>query len=382
MMNWEVESKQSDDEFLDEYVRLVIASETPILPPNEQKIGSVVACWEEIDPGVAHIYCIGGNSNDRSFGEFVVREQLRGHGYEQARFSVELDPEGITKESTWPDVEAKAKRLVQDGNVQLLRNGANNIIAQVQGDHGNYQVEIGRDDPNSQAITTWNCECPWSQHAWQRTRQWKKYEGRVCSHALAAYWKSRTTPLDEEFNPAGPTGPPPQGSPAAMVPPVAPQPQSPGILPQFPMDPSLQPQVNPASVPGQKLPDPTNPIQYPGGTFSSWQFDSDTMWHMGTVPPNSDFENSSMVQLKDEDVGIAEGRSEEHGSGEYRTIPSNSIGETLGVDPSTGWVDVIFPIHDAGPMEPYHIRGWFEPEKLIPRPDLRRPGPFIRRRKR
>lgn len=107
------------------------------------------------------------------------------------------------KNAAWPDVEAKAKRLVQDGKVVLQRNGYNNIVANVQGDHGVYTVEIGRDDPASRAITTWTCGCPWDQYAWGRTRQWKKYEGRVCSHALATFWKSLTTPIDE---------PPPDGA--------------------------------------------------------------------------------------------------------------------------------------------------------------------------
>ena len=84
----------------------------------------------------------------------------------------------------------------------LKSNGTNNVVGQVQGDHGDYQTEIGRDDPNSRAITTWQCECPWDQFAWQRTRQWKKYEGRVCSHVLATYWLSQQLPLDEDAHPA------------------------------------------------------------------------------------------------------------------------------------------------------------------------------------
>lgn len=119
----------------------------------------------------------------------------------------------VQKTAAWPDIMAKAKRLVQSGNVTLLRNGTNNVVAHVIGDHGEYQCEISRDDPNSRAITQWTCECPWDQYAFQRTRQWKKYEGRPCAHVLAAYWKSLATPVDDQ-----PTGPAPGAGPAGLPP--------------------------------------------------------------------------------------------------------------------------------------------------------------------
>jgi hypothetical protein len=106
--------------------------------------------------------------------------------------------EMIQVTASWDDVMSKAKRLILGGGVALHRNGVHNIAATVQGDHGTYQTEIGRDDPNTRVITTWNCSCPWSQFAWDRTRQWKQYEGRTCSHTLAAFWKALATPLDED----------------------------------------------------------------------------------------------------------------------------------------------------------------------------------------
>lgn len=99
-------------------------------------------------------------------------------------------------EAAWADVAAKAKRLVQDGQVTILRNAPHHIMAHVVGDHGEYNLEISRHDPSSQIIEQWNCECPWAQFAFDRTRKWKKLEGRVCSHVLAAYWKAKSTPLD------------------------------------------------------------------------------------------------------------------------------------------------------------------------------------------
>lgn len=99
-------------------------------------------------------------------------------------------------EGKWADVAGKAKRLVQDGAVTILRNAPHHVMAHVRGDHGEYNCEISRHDPQSQIIEQWNCECPWAQFAFDRTRKWKKLEGRVCSHVLAAYWKAKSTPLD------------------------------------------------------------------------------------------------------------------------------------------------------------------------------------------
>lgn len=104
----------------------------------------------------------------------------------------------VERVSTWDDVMQKAKRLILSGQVTLQRNGWNNVVSTVVGDHGQYQVEIGRDDPNSRVITQWTCECPWDQFAFDRTRVWKKYEGRVCSHALATLWSSLGAPLDDD----------------------------------------------------------------------------------------------------------------------------------------------------------------------------------------
>ena len=99
-------------------------------------------------------------------------------------------------QAQWADVAAKAKRLVQDGQVTILRNAPTHIMSHVVGDHGQYNCEISRHDPNSQIIEQWNCECPWAQYAFDRTRKWKKLEGRVCSHVLATFWKAKSTPLD------------------------------------------------------------------------------------------------------------------------------------------------------------------------------------------
>jgi hypothetical protein len=393
---------QDHESWFVDYVREALAEAPAELPPKEQTFGHVTARWHVCEPGIAHIAVEGGTVDDRLLVETVVRSQLEGHGFKQAAYTLswDLGDKKLVKEATWDDIMAKAKRLIQSGDVQILRNGYNIIVGQVQGDHGTYQTEISRDDPNSQAITLWQCECPWDQFAWQRTRQWKKYEGRVCSHVLATYWQAQTMPLDEDSEPGqspeAPQGPPGTVAPGASVPPegseafnpnmkadqaapgsMAPTPppgqapEPPDLLPPYQMNPATQPATNPVSVPGQKPQTPLNPVQYPGGTFSSIH------------TSEQEFVNGMMVSNKQEDVGTLVGRSPEHGAGNQASIPQNSVGEVLGVDPTTGMVNVYFagPQAEAGKMEPHGIVGWFFPQELAVRGDVRAPGPAIQRRR-
>ena len=121
----------------------------------------------------------------------------------------------ILHEAAWTDVAAKAKRLVQEGKVTILRNAPHHVMAHVIGDGTDnngtpdeHDVEISRslDEggmPTSNTIEQWNCTCAWSDFAWDRTRKWKKYEGRPCSHVIATYWKAKSTPLDTTDMPEG-----------------------------------------------------------------------------------------------------------------------------------------------------------------------------------
>lgn len=387
-MAWSVERTVDEDQWTREYIHDVLASRPTYVPPKQLRLGDTTATWFEGEPGVAIIRTAGGSPDDRVLAEAYLREWLRSCGRTQAVFTFYR----LSKVANWDDIMAKAARLLRSGNVTLLRNGAQNIIGHVVGDHGEYTTEISREDPNSATITQWQCECPWDQFAWQRTRQWKKYEGRPCAHVLATYWASQRAPLDEEASPggqmnlfdpgtaqpapqqapvpgAGPSlAPVPQLSiPGVAVPGQQPQPPAPDVLPPYPGSPLVEPVV---SVPGNNPGGPQNPLQWPGGTFSSW--------HFGVT----EFENSDMVRLNADEYGIMEGKSEEHGAGQHKLIPKGSIGEVLGQDPTTGWVDVAFagPQAQAGPMEPYHVRAWIEPGNLTPMPGVKKPGPFIKRR--
>jgi hypothetical protein len=187
----------------------------PTVPlPDTVKIGHGIASWYREPDGRAWIE-LEGHKEDRQYARMILASELEFHGIELFSFNVE-DAQ-LQKTADWNDVMNKAKRINQSGQVMILRNGSQYIVANVQGDHGSYEVEIQRQDPNSRVITGWSCECQWSQYAFDRTRKWKKYESRPCSHVLAAYWKSLGTPLDDggaagdDGMPAGPgqaQGPP------------------------------------------------------------------------------------------------------------------------------------------------------------------------------
>lgn len=150
-MTWTVTKKQSEEEWTKGYLDAVLAS--PPMPARVQRIGTVLVNWQEIDPGIAFVHSSGGTPDDRYLAEQIVVSRLAAHGWDRAIFSFDREH----KTSDWDDIMAKAKRLINSGNVTILRNGYNNVVAHVVGDHGEYQCEIGRDDPDSRAITTWQC---------------------------------------------------------------------------------------------------------------------------------------------------------------------------------------------------------------------------------
>lgn len=109
--------------------------------------------------------------------------------------SVQTTRKAIRKVAAWRDVEMKAKRLKDGGQVVVNNNQPNIITGTVQGDHGTYEVEIWRENPQSASISHWSCGCAWGQYAWGRTRMFKKFEGRPCSHVMAMFWQSRSEPV-------------------------------------------------------------------------------------------------------------------------------------------------------------------------------------------
>jgi hypothetical protein len=165
----------------------------------------------------------------------------------------------------------------------------------------------------------------------------------------------------------------------------------PEVLPPFPMEGQLEPQPPQVSIPGAKPQSPLNPAQWPGGTFSSVQDGWDNTFMREAADPFNPqpegFQNGNMVQIVGTDMGVAEGPDTTNPMhGQYLDIKSNTrgLGEVMGMDelPGVGQVvEVIFPLDKTGELQPYHIRAWLRPDQLQLRPDLRRPGPMIKRRR-
>lgn len=175
-------STQNDDAWFEDYCRIAVASEAPKLPERVQRLGSVQGGWFPTLPGTAHIFATGGTPLDRAFLYRIIATQLEGHNIRAASYSLDWDlaDERLIKEAGWPDIQAKATRLIKEGKVKITGNAKEIVTGVVEGDHGTYNTEIQRQDPESQSISMWSCECKWDQFAWQRTRQWKRLEGRVC----------------------------------------------------------------------------------------------------------------------------------------------------------------------------------------------------------
>lgn len=98
-----------------------------------------------------------------------------------------------SKEAAWADVQEKAIDIFHLGAVRMLASDKEHVAAHVLGDHGTYLSEIQL-APGSKSPAMWNCSCPWSAYSWGRSGRWKKYEGRMCSHALALYYQYQSDP--------------------------------------------------------------------------------------------------------------------------------------------------------------------------------------------
>jgi hypothetical protein len=415
MSEWVITDTKDFAFAFDDYMQEVLSSTPPALPANDQTIGHVETHWHQVKPGLVFVASNPeqGTADDRTYAEQIVMAQLVGHGFKRLTWS--LYPEEH-KTAGWGDIQAKARRLIQEGKVRILRNGANNIMAHVIGDHGEYDPEIKRDDPNSLQITGSHCGCDWGKFQnLPRTRQWKRFQDRPCAHILAAYWQALSTPLDEDRAPGdqgdegqmslpgmspadmggmqapstmptmqnSPTTPPnawfngdptmgpDQGFSGGGAGIQAPTPEQ--ALPQFP-GPPMDQALNGVSIPGGK-PGPTalNPLQFPGGTYSR-------VSATGEAPM---YANGDRVQLlHDEHEATLLGDSEQHGAGQYTRVPAKSIGEVLGVHPATGLVNVLYSgkqFENNGELMPWGAQAWHFPSSLKLRNDLR-PAPGIRKR--
>lgn len=97
----------------------------------------------------------------------------------------------VVKEAAWTDIQAKAKRIKDEGKVKIVAVKEPWITGEVQGDSKTYQTTIMR-SVGSKSVAQWECGCAWSDYSWGRSGRWKRYEGRMCSHALALTYEAQS----------------------------------------------------------------------------------------------------------------------------------------------------------------------------------------------
>lgn len=199
-----------------------------------------------------------------------------------------LLPEWAWKSSSqrfakWDDVMEHAQRARATGQIQIQNkmrdpdSGQLHVIGQVPSESNPgefHETEFWQDDPDSEAITLWSCDCPWGQKSWGRTRQFKRYEGRPCAHLLALYWESLGQPFSDEAEqqPQQQTIPGLGEGPAQWIGPTTPGgPNMPTQNP-LPVNPPAVEQTTPPqpAFSEPKQPNNTTQLEFPG-TFSHWK---------------------------------------------------------------------------------------------------------------
>lgn len=113
------------------------------------------------------------------------------HGSSLGRHAT-LDPEvRLQFTATWADVRDKAKRIRREGGVRILMASTDGIVGEVRGDHQIYETQLTY-VPGTSRIGSWNCGCAWASYAWGRSPQYRRFEGRRCSHALALQYEAQS----------------------------------------------------------------------------------------------------------------------------------------------------------------------------------------------
>jgi hypothetical protein len=261
------------------YIKEIISSIQP-LPSRKQVIGKSTVSWWEGKPGDVFVMADGGSLKDEVLAEQIVANQLFQFGYKRANFHFAQESDAldvldrqreqtdeqdadkgkhdqiVRRQDNWNQLVEKAKRLVNSGNVTIVTNEPDYVYGRVIGDHGSYESQIKRNNPDEPMITGWKCTCPWNQYAYQRTRQWKIYEGRPCSHILALYYVAKQLPTgekkEEEFvsRPPDLEGPPqveaptPVGEPSPFAQPMG-EAMPGGVVPSVPEGPRGLQQLSP-----------------------------------------------------------------------------------------------------------------------------------------
>lgn len=93
--------------------------------------------------------------------------------------------------AAWSDVQTKAAGIRRDGGVKIIASTDHTITAEIQGTTAVYQTTLMR-QPGTKRTALWECGCAWAAYSWGRSGRWKRFEGRMCSHALALTYEAQS----------------------------------------------------------------------------------------------------------------------------------------------------------------------------------------------
>jgi 8-oxo-dGTP pyrophosphatase MutT (NUDIX family) len=91
--------------------------------------------------------------------------------------------------ATWADVRNKAKCIRHEGGVRILMASSEGVVGEVRGDNNIYETSLTY-VPGSAKVGYWHCGCAWAAYAWGRSPKYRRFEGRMCSHALAMQFEA------------------------------------------------------------------------------------------------------------------------------------------------------------------------------------------------
>jgi rubredoxin len=103
---------------------------------------------------------------------------------------------GFEVTASWADVRNKAKRIRSEGGVRIIsapRPGDESltVTAEINGDNHVYETTLLR-EPGRHNVASWRCGCAWASYSWGRSPAYKRFEGRMCSHALALQYEAQS----------------------------------------------------------------------------------------------------------------------------------------------------------------------------------------------
>lgn len=91
--------------------------------------------------------------------------------------------------ASWMDVQEKARRIRKENHVKIVAANRMSVVAEVQGDTNVYETQLNY-LPGTKKVADWACGCKWASYSWGRSPRFRRFEGRLCSHALATQYEA------------------------------------------------------------------------------------------------------------------------------------------------------------------------------------------------